>query len=175
MKTTYSVLKGVETNFSRSVSPEECSRSFHARLSKKNLAKPENTRGRSCRITVPRKHREAMSLQHSISATFSFVCRSCGKQQTRNRPPPTSIVDSWMRASLENIRPRVSAENDGVLADAIVDRPRSRACLTTGSRTDISRSRRKTPLGPQSPGTRKIRQRIHDAQAALRSLRNTTS
>lgn len=60
----------------------------------------------------------------------------------------------------------------------------SRAWCVNGSlRQGESRSRcghataaaAPTAVAPQSPDTRKIRQRIHDARATLRSLRTTTA
>ncbi|CAM9462965.1 unnamed protein product, partial [Hapterophycus canaliculatus] len=89
--------------------------------------------------------------------------------------PPTSIADSWMKASLGSIKSHAPGEKDGVITDDFVDFSRPRACITTGTRTDVSRHWRKPPLGSQSPSTRKIRQRINDAQATLRSLRSATT
>ncbi|CAM9540460.1 unnamed protein product [Pylaiella littoralis] len=70
--------------------------------------------------------------------------------------PPTSIRESWMSALLDE------------------DSSGGPGYWVKGAQ-DESRGRRTTTLGSQSPGTQKIRQRIHDAQTALRSLRRTTA
>ncbi|CAM9359935.1 unnamed protein product [Scytosiphon promiscuus] len=93
-------------------------------------------------------------------------------QGGKPRSPPTSIVDSWMRASLQSTRPHAFDEQDEVAANAFA---RSRACGTTGTNFDVGSRWRKPPLGSYSPGAQQIRQRIHDAQATLRSLRSTTT
>lgn len=100
---------------------------------------------------------------------------------------PKSIRDSWMTcALLEDSRarsPSTREQDNNTTTSTFFSAslggniPGSRAWCINGNLQGESRCRKKktTPgaaAGSQSPDTRKIRQRIHDAQAALRSLRS---
>ncbi|CAM9926386.1 unnamed protein product [Ectocarpus sp. 4 AP-2014] len=104
-------------------------------------------------------------------ATLLHGVKSTRRGHLQGGRPPTSIADSWMNTLLDGSRLSASAERDTLLSTALAGNSRPRAWVRGGR--DDSRQRT-TSLGCQSPSTRKICQRIHDAQTALQALRRTT-
>ncbi|CAM9542916.1 unnamed protein product, partial [Ectocarpus sp. 8 AP-2014] len=104
-------------------------------------------------------------------ATLLHGVKSTRRGHRQGGRPPTSIADSWMNTLLDGSSLSASAEKDTLLSTALAGNSRPRAWVRGGRDDSCQRT---TSLGCQSPSTRKICQRIHDAQTALQTLRRTT-